>query len=49
LEYEVFSPIDEFDSDPEIRQMIKESEKDLKNNKVYSTEEMAAAIKRGEL
>lgn len=49
LEYEVFSPVDEFDSDPEIRHMIEASEKDLKQGKVYSTEEMVEAIKRGEL
>ncbi|RTE09377.1 hypothetical protein [Paenibacillus whitsoniae] len=49
LEYEVFSPVDEFDSDPEIRQMIEDSERDLKLGKIYSTEEMVEAIKRGEL
>lgn len=49
MEYEVYSPVDEFDSDPEIRQMIEASEKDLMQGKVYSTEEMVEAIKRGEL
>jgi hypothetical protein len=49
MEYEVYSPVDEFDSDPEIRQMIAASEQDLKQGKVYSTEEMVEAIKRGEL
>jgi hypothetical protein len=49
MEYEVYSPVDEFDSDPEIRQMIEASEKDLSQGKVYSTEEMVEAIKRGEL
>ncbi|MZQ84865.1 hypothetical protein GQF01_22400 [Paenibacillus sp. 5J-6] len=49
MEYEVYSPVDEFDSDLEVRQMIEASEKDLKQGKVYSTEEMVEAIKRGEL
>lgn len=49
MEYEVYNPVDEFDSDPEIRQMIEASEKDIKEGNVYSTEEMVEAIKRGEL
>ncbi|BFT70179.1 hypothetical protein [Paenibacillus sp. P36] len=49
MEYEVYCLVDEFDSDPEVRQMIEASEKDLKQGKVYSTEEMVEAIKRGEL
>ncbi|MBA2944183.1 hypothetical protein HZF08_38565 [Paenibacillus sp. CGMCC 1.16610] len=49
MEYEVYCPVDEFDSDPEVRQMIEASEKDLKQGKVYSTEEMVEAIKRGEI
>jgi hypothetical protein len=49
MEYEVYSPVDDFDSDLEVRQMIEASEKDLKQGKVYSTEEMVEAIKRGEL
>ncbi|UJF34626.1 hypothetical protein [Paenibacillus hexagrammi] len=49
LEYEVFSPVDEFDFDPEIRQMIESSEQDLIEGRVFSTEEMVEAIKRGEL
>lgn len=49
MEYEVYSPVDEYDSDPDIRQMIEASEKDLKQGKVYSTEEMIEAIKSGEL
>ncbi|MDU0205338.1 MULTISPECIES: hypothetical protein [Paenibacillus] len=39
----------EFDSDSEVRQMIEASEIDLKQGKVFSTEEMIEAIKRGEL
>ncbi len=49
MEYEVHSPIDELDSDLEIRQMIEASEKDIKLGKVYSTDEMIEAIKHGEL
>lgn len=49
MEYEVYSPVDELDSDLEVRQMIEASEKDLKQGKVYSTNEMVEAIKRGEL
>lgn len=48
MEYEVFNPVDEFDSDLEIRQMIEASEKDIEQGKVYSTEEMIEAIERGE-
>jgi hypothetical protein len=49
LEYEVYNPVDEFDRDPEIREMIEASEKDIKLGKVYSTEDMIEAVKRGEL
>ncbi len=49
MEYEVYSPIDELDSDPDLRQMIMESEQDIKRGKLYSTAEMIEAIKRGEL
>ncbi|WP_187274550.1 hypothetical protein [Paenibacillus sp. N3.4] len=49
MEYEVCNPVHEWDSDPEIRQMIEESEKDIMHGKVYSTDEMVEAIKRGEL
>ncbi|SDT24918.1 hypothetical protein SAMN05444162_3551 [Paenibacillaceae bacterium GAS479] len=49
MEYEIYNPVDEFDTDPEIRQMIEESEEDIKHGRVYSTEEMIEAIKRGEL
>ncbi|TXK82579.1 hypothetical protein FU659_14690 [Paenibacillus sp. N3.4] len=31
--------------DPAIRQMIEDSEKDIKNGKVYSTDDMIEAIK----
>ncbi|BBI32268.1 hypothetical protein [Cohnella abietis] len=48
-EYEVYNPVFDLDSDPEIRQMIEASEKDIKQGKVYSTDEMVEAIKRGEL
>jgi hypothetical protein len=49
MEYEVYSPVNEFDSDPEIRQMIEASERDIKYGKVYSTDDIVEAIKRGEL
>ncbi|BFH64544.1 MULTISPECIES: hypothetical protein [Paenibacillus] len=49
LEYEVYSPVDELDSDPEIRQMIEASEKDLMEGKLYSTEDLIESVKRGEL
>lgn len=49
MEYEIYNPVDEFDADPEIRQMIEESEEDIKHGRVYSTDEMIEAIKRGEL
>ena len=49
LEYEVYNPVDEFDNDPEIREMIEASENDIKLGKVYSTEDMIEAVKRGEL
>jgi hypothetical protein len=49
MEYEVYNPVNDWDSDPEIRQMIEDSEKDIKNGKVYSTDDMIKAIKRGEL
>ncbi|WP_168123950.1 hypothetical protein [Paenibacillus sp. HB172176] len=39
LEYEVYNPVDELDSDPDIRQMIEASEKDIKQGQVYSTDE----------
>lgn len=48
MEYEVYYPVDEFDSDSEIRQMIEASEKDSTQGKVYSTDEIIVAIKRGE-
>lgn len=48
-EYEVYNPVDEFDRDPEIREMIEASEKDIKLGKIYSTEDMIEAVKRGEL
>ncbi|MGG4048401.1 hypothetical protein [Paenibacillus favisporus] len=49
LEYEVHSPVDELDSDPEIRHMIEASETDLVEGKLYSTEELIESVKRGEL
>lgn len=49
LEYEVHSPVDELDSDPEIRHMIETSETDLVEGKLYSTEELIESVKRGEL
>lgn len=49
MEYELYNPVDDLDSDPEIRQMIAASEKDIKQGKVYSTDELVEAIKRGEL
>ncbi|QAY65042.1 hypothetical protein [Paenibacillus protaetiae] len=49
LEYEIYNPVDELDSDPEIRQMIEASEKDIKQGKFYSTDELIEMAKRGEL
>lgn len=49
LEYEVYNPVDEFDHDSEIREMIEASEKDIKLGRIYSTEDMIKAVKRGEL
>lgn len=49
MEYEIYNPVHDLDSDPEIRQMIEDSEKDIKNGKVYSTDDMIEAIKRSEL
>lgn len=49
MEYEIHHPVDELDSDPEIRQMIEMSEQDIKLGKVYSTDELIEAIKHGEL
>lgn len=49
MEYEVHRPLDDLDSDPEIRQMIEASENDIRSGKVYSTDDMIEAIKRGEL
>lgn len=49
LEYEIHHPVDDFDSDPEIRQMIQASDSDIKQGKLYSTTELLDAIKRGEV
>lgn len=49
MEYEVYSPVELFDQDPEIRDMIESSELDIKENKVFSTEDMIEAVKRGEM
>ncbi|MEK4052727.1 hypothetical protein MHB84_03670 [Paenibacillus sp. FSL F4-0087] len=49
LEYEVYNPVDELDSDPELRQMIEASEKDIKQGKLYSTDDLIELVKRGEL
>lgn len=49
LEYEVFNPIGEFDSDPDIRQMIEASEDDIKQGNLYSTDDLIKMVKRGEL
>ncbi|MFD0673123.1 hypothetical protein [Cohnella sp. GCM10027633] len=40
MEYEVHSPIDDLDADPEIRQMIEASEKEIRQGKVFSTDEL---------
>ncbi|WP_260510634.1 hypothetical protein [Paenibacillus cucumis (ex Kampfer et al. 2016)] len=49
MEYEVYNPVDELDSDPEIRQMIEASEKDIEQGKLYSTDDLIELVKRGEL
>lgn len=49
MEYEVYNSIDDFDFDPEIKLMIEDSEKDIEQNRIYSTEQMIEAIERGEL
>lgn len=41
--------IDEFDADPEIREMIEQSKIDIKNGHVYSTQQMIDMIRSGEL
>ncbi|OMD34685.1 hypothetical protein [Paenibacillus odorifer] len=48
-EYEMCNPVDEQDSDPEIRQMIEDSEKDIHQDEIYSTNDLIEAVKRGEL
>ncbi|WP_339321891.1 hypothetical protein [Paenibacillus sp. FSL W8-0194] len=49
MEYEVYNPVDDLDSDPEIRQMIEASEKDIHQGKLYSTDDLIEAVKRGEV
>ncbi|MFB9327439.1 hypothetical protein ACFFSY_16035 [Paenibacillus aurantiacus] len=49
LEYEVYTPVDELDADPEIRHMIKASENDIKQGKLHSTDDLIEMVKRGEL
>lgn len=41
--------IDEFDADPEIREMIEQSKIDIKNGHVFSTQQMIDMIRNGEL
>lgn len=41
--------IDEFDADPEIREMIQQSKIDIKNGHVYSTQQMLDMIRSGEV
>ncbi|WP_313636925.1 hypothetical protein [Paenibacillus sp.] len=49
MEYKVYNPVDDLDSDLEIRQMIEASEKDIYQGKIYSTNDLIEAVKRGEL
>lgn len=49
MQFSLKNPIDDLDSDPEIRQMIEASEKDINQGKVYSTDHLIEEIKRGEL
>ena len=41
--------IDEFDADPEIREMIEQSKIDIKNGHVFSTQEMIDMLRNGEI
>ncbi len=41
--------IDEFDADPEIREIIEQSKIDIKNGHVYSTQQVIDLIRNGEL
>lgn len=41
--------IDEFDADPEIREMVEQSKIDIKNGQVYSKQQMIDMIRSGEL
>ena len=41
--------IEEFDTDPEIREMIEQSKVDIKTGHVYSTQQMIDMIRNGEL
>ncbi|PKQ92701.1 hypothetical protein CXK86_00855 [Paenibacillus sp. BGI2013] len=43
LEYEVYNPV-ELDSDPEIRQMIEISEKDIKQGNLYPTDDLIKLV-----
>ncbi|XID95906.1 hypothetical protein ACF3MZ_15940 [Paenibacillaceae bacterium WGS1546] len=49
LEYEVCYPVDELDSDPEIRRLIEASENDIQQGRLYSTDAIIEAVNRGEL
>ncbi|MEN1985377.1 hypothetical protein [Paenibacillus hubeiensis] len=49
LEYEVYNPVDELDTDPEIRLMMELSEKDIEQGKLHSTDDLIEMVKRGEL
>lgn len=48
LEYEIYNPVEELDADPEIKEMIEASERDIQQGNVYSTDELIEAIKRGD-
>jgi len=41
--------IADFDTDPEIRQMIEESERAIENGQVFSTKQVIEMIKNGEV
>lgn len=41
--------IAEFENDPEMRRMVENSQQDIKNQKVYSTDEVIKKIRRGEI
>lgn len=46
---EIDKPVDEFDADPEIREMIEQSKIDIKKGHVYSTQQMIDMIRSGEI